>query len=67
MAAVAASYVQKLLDGTCTWMTTYVDMDGGFLQCIPADPPHVAQTAGLHINAVVKRTNAYTRDTALAT
>jgi PRTRC genetic system ThiF family protein len=58
MAAIAASYLEKLLDRTCGWMATYVDMDDGFLQCVPADPRQVAQIAGLHTNAVVNRTVA---------
>jgi len=58
MAAVGASYVEKLLDGTCGWMATYVDMDDGLLQCGPANPRNVAQIAGLHTNTVVNRTIA---------
>jgi hypothetical protein len=52
MAAVAASYVEKLLAGTCGWMASYVDMDDGTLRCVSADPKTVAAIAGLHPNAV---------------
>lgn len=52
VAALAASYVEKLLDGSCTWMASYFDLDDGTLRCIPADPKTVAAIAGLHPNAV---------------
>ena len=52
VAAVAASYVEKLLAGTCSWMATYFDLDDGVLRCLPADPKLVADIAGLHPNAV---------------
>lgn len=51
-AALAAGYVEKLLDGTCRWMATYFDMDDGTLACVPAEPKTVAAIAGLHVNAV---------------
>lgn len=51
-AALAASYVEKLLAGTCRWMATYFDMDDGTLACVPAEPKSVAAIAGLHVNAV---------------
>jgi hypothetical protein len=52
VASVAASYVEKLLTGSCRWMASYFDMDDGFLRCIPAEPVAVARVAGLHLNAV---------------
>lgn len=52
VAAFAASYVEKLLDGSCTWMASYFDLDDGTLRCVPADPKTVAAIAGLHPNAV---------------
>jgi hypothetical protein len=64
MAAILASYVERLLDGTCTWMATYVDLQDGLLHCLPADPRQVAGVVGLHPNAFVRsrgpgrRTNA---------
>ena len=53
MAAILASYVERLLAGTCTWMATYVDLQDGFLQCVPADPRQAA-AVGLHPNALVR-------------
>lgn len=50
--AIAASYVEKLLAGTCRWMGSYFDLDDGTLRCIPADPKVVAALVGLHPNAV---------------
>ena len=52
VAAIAASYVEKLLAGTCCWMASYFDLDDGMLRCLPTDPRHVAEIAGLHVNAV---------------
>ena len=64
--AIAASYVEKLLNGTCGWMATYVDMDDGCFQCVPADQRHVAQIAVLHTNTVVNRTIAPPPDSQLS-
>ena len=52
VASVAASIVEKLLDGTCTWTAAYFDLDDGTLRCLPADPKLVAEIASLHPNAV---------------
>ena len=52
VASIAASYVEKLLDGTCGWMASYFDLEDGTLRCLPADPKLVAEIAGLHLNAV---------------
>ena len=43
-----ASYVEKLLVGTCSWMATYVDLDDGTLRSLPAEPNTVAELVGLH-------------------
>jgi hypothetical protein len=55
VAAVAASFIEKLLEGTCTWMASYFDMHDGVLRCVPADPKTVASLAGLHVNALLRR------------
>ena len=47
MAALVASYVERLLNGTCTWMATYVDLHDGLLRCVPTDPGQVAAVVGL--------------------
>lgn len=52
VASIAASYVEKLLAGTCGWMASYFDLNVGTLRCLPADPKHVAGIAGLHVNKV---------------
>lgn len=52
VAAIAASYVEKLIVGTCSWMATYLDLDDGTLRSVPADPKIVAEIAGLHVNAI---------------
>ncbi|HEV8639064.1 MAG TPA: hypothetical protein VG370_33070 [Chloroflexota bacterium] len=58
VAAVAASYVEKLLDGTLRWMGSYFDLDDGTLRCVPADPRTVADVVGLHPNAVALPTRS---------
>lgn len=52
VAALAASFVEKLIAGTCRWMASYFDLDDGTLRCVPADPKVVASIAGLHPNAI---------------
>jgi PRTRC genetic system ThiF family protein len=56
VAAIAASHVEKLLAGRCTWMASYFDLDDGTLRCVPADPKTVAAIAGLHPNSVAPPT-----------
>jgi hypothetical protein len=52
VAAIAASYLEKLLAGTCSWMASYFDLDDGTLRCVPTDPKIVPSIVGLHPNAV---------------
>ena len=52
VAAIAASFVEKMLAGTCEWMASYLDLDDGTLRCVPAEPKTVATLVGLHVNAV---------------
>jgi PRTRC genetic system ThiF family protein len=56
VASIAASYIEKLLAGTCSWMATYFDLDDGTLRCLPADPKLVSDIAGLHPNAIAPPT-----------
>lgn len=58
VAAIAATYIEKLLSGTCAWMATYLDLDDGTLNCVLADPKSVAAMAGMHVNAVIARASA---------
>jgi hypothetical protein len=52
VAAVAASFAEKLLTGTCGWSAAYLDLDDGTLRCVPADPKDAAGAAGLSVTAV---------------
>ena len=52
VAAMAASFIEKLLDDTCSWMASYFDLDDGLLRCVPAEPRTVAALTGLHVQAV---------------
>ena len=64
MAAVAASFVEKLLAGTCTWMAAYVNMDDGVVTRVAADPSVVAELTGVHHNALVYRHDLARAETA---
>jgi hypothetical protein len=55
MAAVAASFVEKLLAGTCAWMAAYVNMDDGVVSRVAADPHYVGELTGVHVNTLVYR------------
>lgn len=55
VAAVAATFVEKLLDGSCGWMAAYFDLDDGTLRSLPAEPGLVAGLVGLHPNALTQR------------
>lgn len=56
MAALVATYLDRLLDGTCSWMATYVDLTDGVLRCMPAEPRSVATSVGLRPQQLVMRT-----------
>jgi hypothetical protein len=62
MAALVASYVERLLNGTCTWMASYIDMESGAVRCVSADPRQVAAVVGLHANALVRRKRVRSSD-----
>ncbi|MCW5882141.1 MAG: ThiF family adenylyltransferase [Anaerolineae bacterium] len=55
VAAVAATFVEKLLNGTCGWMAAYFDLDDGTLRCLPAEPGFVASLVGLRPNSLTQR------------
>ena len=52
LATWAASYVERLLDGTCGWAETLIDVDAGTARCIPADPIRTAHLVGLPLEEV---------------
>jgi PRTRC genetic system ThiF family protein len=58
MAALAASYVDKLLAGACGWMASYLDLDDGVLRCVPAEPALAAGAAGMRRDRVCARPRA---------
>ena len=58
VAVIAASFVEKMLAGTCGWMASYFDLDDGSLRCVPAEPKTVATLVGLHVNAVAPPTRS---------
>jgi PRTRC genetic system ThiF family protein len=52
LATWAASYVERLLDGTCGWAETLIDVDAGTVRCIPIDPVRTARLVGLSIEEI---------------
>jgi hypothetical protein len=58
MAALVATFVERLLDSICHWMATYVDLDDEVLACVSIEPRQVASIVGLHTNGVMARASA---------
>lgn len=58
MASLAATFIEKLLSGTLTWMGAYVDLDTGALQTVPADPRTVSEMTGMSIGLLEHRRGA---------
>lgn len=54
VASIAASFVEKLLDGTCAWLDAYFNLDDGSLVCRQADPRLVAGMVGCHPRTVLR-------------
>jgi len=49
MATLVLDFMYRLLKGTLTWMGTYIDLDAGTLQTVPADPITVARMCGVKV------------------
>lgn len=58
VAAIAASFVEKLLDGTCDWMDAYFNLDDGSLVCRAPDPRLMAGMLGLHPRTLLRTRRA---------
>ena len=58
VAAIAASFLEKLLERTCPWMSAYFDLDDGTLRCVAAEPRLVAALTALHVNAIAPSARA---------
>jgi hypothetical protein len=55
MAGLVAAYVERLLDGTCCWMATYLDLTDGLLRCMPAEPRAVSACTRVPIVSLIDR------------
>ncbi|MBV9894280.1 MAG: ThiF family adenylyltransferase [Chloroflexi bacterium] len=55
MAGLVAACVERLLDGTCCWMATYLDLTDGLLRCVPAEPRAVSACTGVPIVSLIDR------------
>lgn len=53
VAVVAASYVEKMLDGTCTAMASYIDMEAGMVRTVYAEPAIVAPMLGMRPSSLL--------------
>lgn len=52
LATWAATYVERLLAGTCGWAETLIDVDAGTVHCVPIDPVRTARLVGLPADEV---------------
>ena len=53
MATLVLEFMYRLLKGTLPWMGAYIDLDGGTLQTVPADPATVARMCGVKVSALM--------------
>jgi hypothetical protein len=53
MAMLVVDFVYRLLSGTLTNMGTYIDLDAGTLQTVPATPAIVARMCGLKVRELM--------------
>jgi hypothetical protein len=53
MAMLVVDFVYRLLSGTLTNMGTYIDLDAGTLQTVPATPASVARICGLKVKEMM--------------
>ena len=51
-AVIVATYVSRLLDGSCDSFASYFDLADGTLRSLPAEPSVIADLVGLHPNVV---------------
>jgi hypothetical protein len=55
MAALVSSYVERPLDGTCSWMATQMDLTDDLLQRIPVERRSVSACTGAPIVTLLDR------------
>ena len=54
MATLVLEFIHQLLKGTLSWMGAYLDLEGGTLQTVPADPVVVARMLGVKVDTLIK-------------
>ncbi len=54
MATLVLQFMHQLLKGKLTWMGAYLDLEGGTLQTVPADPVVVARMLGVKVDTLIK-------------
>jgi hypothetical protein len=55
MAGLVATHVERLLDGTCCWMASYLDLSDGLLRCAPAERQAVSHAPVFPIVSLMER------------
>lgn len=55
MAALVVEVARRLIEGTCSWMQLYLDLDTGTLQPVFADPEVLKEMSGIKIIEEVKK------------
>ena len=53
MAALVLEVVRRLLEGTCPWMSLFLDLDSGGLKPVFATPEAVARMTGLRARNLI--------------
>jgi PRTRC genetic system ThiF family protein len=55
MADLVLTFVHKLLTGKLTWMAAYIDLDGGTMSTVDAEPAAVSKITGLTVRQLEYR------------
>jgi len=55
MATLVLEVVRRIIEGTCTWMQLYLDLDAGTLHPVNATPEIVAKITGVKISHLIAK------------
>lgn len=55
MAMLVLQFVHRLLQGSLTWMSAYIDLDAGTMHAVPADPVTVARMLSVKVDTLYSK------------
>lgn len=55
MAALVVEVTRRIIEGTCSWMQLYLDLEAGSLRSVPATPETVARITGIRISRLIEK------------